>query len=154
MMCEYCELKEPLDTWGERLIDESIHIGLIRDFTFWNAINVRSNQLTLAYDCIIEGDIDIPINYCPMCGRKLFSEEEHMTIGEKIRAIRKRKGISCKKLAELIGTSEAYVRAYEKGRRYPKYKSLVKIAKALDVSVDVFSEIMLADANGKDGIDG
>ena len=154
-MCEYCELKEPLDTWGEHIIDEELNLGAIGKLFLWNAVNCKNKQLTLAYMFNCDGDsFDVPIKYCPMCGRKLFSEEEHMTIGEKIRAIRKCKGMSCKKLAELIGTSEAYVRAYEKGRRYPKYKSLVKIAKALDVSMDTFSEIMLADANGKDGNNG
>lgn len=155
MMCKYCELKEPLDTWGEHIIDEELDLGAIGKLFLWNAISCKYNQLTLAYMFNCDGDsFDIPIKYCPMCGKKLFSEEEPMTIGEKIHEIRKCKGMSYKKLAELIGTSEAYVRAYEKGRRYPKYKSLIKIAKALDVSMETFTEIMLADANRKDGIDG
>lgn len=154
-MCKYCELKEPLDTWGEPIIDEKLDLGAIGKLFLWNAVNCKYNQLTLAYMFNSDGDsFEVPIRYCPMCGRKLISVEEYMTIGEKIHEIRKSKGMSYKNLADLIGTSEAYVRAYEKGRRYPKYKSLVKIAKALDVSIDTFSEIMLADANRKDGIDG
>lgn len=155
-MCEYCELKEPLDTWGEHIIDEELNLGAMGELNLWSAVNCKYNQLTLAYMFKYDGDsFEIPIRYCPMCGRNLFSNAtEIKTIGEKIHDIRKSRGMSCKKLGELIGTSEAYVRAYEKGRRYPKFKSLVKIAGALGVSVDVFSEIMIADAARKDGNDG
>lgn len=150
-MCVYCELKEPLDTWGEMIIDEKLDLGILPSLYLTNAINLRSNKLELMYFFAGEGnEFNVSINYCPMCGRKLLSVEEHMTIGENIRRIRRERGLTLKQLGEAVGVSEAYIRAYEKGRRYPKYKSLVKIAKALDVSVDVFSGIMLAEANEKD----
>ena len=58
-----------------------------------------------------------------------------MTIGENIRRIRKERGLTLKQLGEAIGVSEAYIRAYETGRRNPKQKSLEALAYALHVNV-------------------
>lgn len=150
-MCEYCESPRPIDDWAKCLIDDKLDLGVFPALYLSNAIDVIHNQLSLIYFFAGDGnEFNVPINYCPMCGRKLLSVEEHMTIGENIRRIRRERGLTLKQLGEAVGVSEAYIRAYEKGRRYPKYKSLVKIAKALDVSVDVFSGIMLAEANEKD----
>ena len=41
-----------------------------------------------------------------------------------------------KQLRKLVGASEAYIRAYESGRRNPKLSSLGKIANALTVNPD------------------
>lgn len=49
-----------------------------------------------------------------------------MTTGENIRRIRKERGLTQKQLGELVGASEAYIRAYESGRRNPKPSSLEK----------------------------
>ena len=57
-----------------------------------------------------------------------------MTTGENIRRIRKERGLTQKQLGELVGASEAYIRAYESGRRNPKPSSLEKIEKALAVN--------------------
>ena len=47
-----------------------------------------------------------------------------MTVGENIRRIRQERGLTLKQLGEMVGVSEAYIRAYESGRRNPKLKSL------------------------------
>ena len=57
-----------------------------------------------------------------------------MTIGEAIRTIRKRKGITQKKLAELTGIAEITIRQYEADRYSPKSKQVERLAKALGVS--------------------
>ncbi len=57
-----------------------------------------------------------------------------MTISENIRRIRKERGLTQKQLGALVGSSEAYIRAYESGRRNPKPSTLEKIANALDVN--------------------
>ncbi len=62
-----------------------------------------------------------------------------MTIGENIRRIRQERNLTKKQLGKLVGTSEAYIRAYESGRRNPKPKSLETIAKALAVNVEVLT---------------
>ncbi len=62
-----------------------------------------------------------------------------MTVGENIRRIRQERGLTQKQLGEFVGASEAYIRAYESGRRNPKPKSLEKIAEALAVNPEVLA---------------
>ena len=62
-----------------------------------------------------------------------------MTVGENIRRIRQERGLTLKQLGEMIGVSEAYIRAYESGRRNPKLKSLEALAQALAVNVEVLT---------------
>lgn len=62
-----------------------------------------------------------------------------MTVGENIRRLRKERGYTLKQLGEMVGVSEAYIRAYETGRRNPKQKSLEALADALDVNVEVLT---------------
>lgn len=62
-----------------------------------------------------------------------------MTIGENIRRIRKERGLTLKQLGDEVGVSEAYIRAYESGRRNPKQQSLEALAKALHVNVEAFT---------------
>ena len=62
-----------------------------------------------------------------------------MTIGENIRRIRKERGLTLKQLGDEVGVSEAYIRAYETGRRNPKLKSLEALAKALHVNVEALT---------------
>ena len=68
-----------------------------------------------------------------------------MQLGEKIRDLRKSQGLTCRQVGEMIGTSEAYVRAYEKGRRKPKLQAMMKLASALNVDVSVLIEIACQD---------
>ena len=68
-----------------------------------------------------------------------------MTIGENIRRIRKMRGMTLKQLGDAVGVSEAYIRAYESGRRNPKQQSLEELANALHVNVETLSG---ADFNG------
>ena len=60
-----------------------------------------------------------------------------MTTGENIRRIRKYRNLTIQELADMVGVSEAYIRAYETGRRNPKPDSLEKIANALAVNPEV-----------------
>ena len=62
-----------------------------------------------------------------------------MTVGENIRRIRQERGLTQRQLGELVGASEAYIRAYESGRRNPKPSSLEKIAGALSVNPEVLA---------------
>ena len=62
-----------------------------------------------------------------------------MTVGENIRRIRQERGLTQRQLGELVGASEAYIRAYESGRRNPKLSSLEKIADALSVNPEVLA---------------
>ncbi len=58
-----------------------------------------------------------------------------MNSGNKIKKARIQKNISQVQLAELIGTSQAMITAYENGKRTPKIETLERIAAALDINV-------------------
>lgn len=69
-----------------------------------------------------------------------------MTIGIKIKEIRKEQGITQKQLANLTGLSEISIRKYENGDRNPKIENVKKIAKALNV--DVFTIVNFKEFGG------
>lgn len=66
-----------------------------------------------------------------------------MTIGERIRAARKKAGFTQKQLGELAKIAEPTIRKYELGKLNPKIETIQKIANALDVPVTEFLEIDL-----------
>lgn len=76
-----------------------------------------------------------------------------MTVGEKIREIRKLKGISQKALATLCNMSEPAIRNYELGNRTPSPKQLEKIAKALKIEVDDLMDDKLLKVEEQDFIE-
>lgn len=56
-----------------------------------------------------------------------------MNIGEKIKHSRKKAGLTQKELAENLGVSAAMIAQYETGKRNPKFETIKKIAKALNI---------------------
>lgn len=58
-----------------------------------------------------------------------------MTFGDKLRAVRKEKGLTQKALGELCGMSNEMVRRYELGIRNPKWETIERLANGLDVSM-------------------
>ena len=58
-----------------------------------------------------------------------------MTIGERIKKIRKEKGLTQKSLGEKCGINEVQIRHYEIGKSTPKISTIEKIASGLGVSV-------------------
>lgn len=64
-----------------------------------------------------------------------------MTTGEKIRAARKRKGLTQKQLGELCGIAEPTIRRYELGKLNPKMETLIKIAEPLGVNWDELTSV-------------
>ena len=63
-----------------------------------------------------------------------------MTVGEKIRKIRKKKKMTQNALAELTGLAAITIRQYEANKYIPKIENLSKIAHALDTSLSEFLE--------------
>lgn len=57
-----------------------------------------------------------------------------MTVGERIRKVRKEQGITQKKLSEQTGIAEITIRNYEANQYKPKFEQLQKIANALNIS--------------------
>lgn len=61
-------------------------------------------------------------------------------IGDNIRKFRKQKKMTQKRLGELVGVSEVMISQWERGERNPKFDNLMKIWKALDVSMSQLVE--------------
>lgn len=61
-----------------------------------------------------------------------------MTIGEKIRQVRKGLGMTQEQLAEKCGVATITIRQYESGRREPREGQIRRIAKALSIPEDSF----------------
>lgn len=58
------------------------------------------------------------------------------TLGEQIRELRKKRGMTQEQLANKLGTTKAAISRYEKDQRQPKISQIKKIATALDASSD------------------
>lgn len=63
-----------------------------------------------------------------------------MSLGEKIREIRKRRGFTLKELGELVGVEHSSISRIENGKTEPANKTLIALAKALN---DNFGEAWL-----------
>lgn len=59
-----------------------------------------------------------------------------MTVGERIKSIRKEKSMTQKQVAEGTHITEVAVQNYESGRRKPNYDTLIALADFFDVSLD------------------
>lgn len=69
-----------------------------------------------------------------------------MTLGEKIKSLRKGLGMSQEKLAELMGISRQAVAKWENGQSAPSTANLFKLAEILNTT----TAFLLADENAKD----
>lgn len=65
----------------------------------------------------------------------------HMTIGEKIYALRKELGLSQKDFAEKVGTSQSAINYWENGKRQPRLEQIQKIVSALNIPLHEFLDI-------------
>lgn len=78
-----------------------------------------------------------------------------MSLAENIKKIRKKKGWSQKELGEMIGSHLSHINRIETGKQNPSLEVLIKLADALDVSIDGlvrgseedFKEIRIEDKN-------
>lgn len=67
-----------------------------------------------------------------------------MALSQKLRRIRKEKGISQQELAQRLGyKSNSYIADIEKGKFIPSKEKLKKIAKALDISFSQIKEMLI-----------
>ncbi len=55
---------------------------------------------------------------------------------EKLRELRKEKGISLKELGSVVNVAESTMSLYENGKRQPDYETLLKLAEYFGVTVD------------------
>lgn len=61
-----------------------------------------------------------------------------LSVGKRIKALRKTKGLTQEQLAEKLGVQRATISNYEIGRRSPHLKELEKLANILGVSLEYF----------------
>ena len=66
-------------------------------------------------------------------------------LGEKIRQIRKSKGLTQEKLAELIGIDNKHLSRIEKGRHMPTYNIIRKLAKVLEFDIYQIDDMNILD---------
>lgn len=64
-----------------------------------------------------------------------------MTVGQNIRALRKKKGLTQAQLGKLCGVTGPMLSGYERGETLPKKKVLESIAKALEVPASRLTEL-------------
>lgn len=68
-------------------------------------------------------------NYTDHCGKS-------MTVGEKIQAIRKEKGLTQEELGKRCGMEDSAIRRYELGKANPKIETLQKVSIALGIPIE------------------
>jgi transcriptional regulator with XRE-family HTH domain len=67
--------------------------------------------------------------------------EELRKLGERVRNVRRTRGLTQEALAEVLDLSVAYVSLIERGGRNPPYTTVVAIARALGVpTVEMFAD--------------
>lgn len=59
-----------------------------------------------------------------------------MTVGEKIKTARLKKGLSQRKMAELLGVSQPAYLEWEHGDSVPNWARMKSIARVLEISLD------------------
>lgn len=59
-----------------------------------------------------------------------------MSLGKKIKELRRKSGLSQKDLADYVGISQAYISKIEEEKRQPTFRIVVLIAKALNITMD------------------
>lgn len=67
-------------------------------------------------------------------------ESELKTLGGRIKAARESRGLSIRDLAELAGINKSQIARIESGQSDPHYTTLLRIARALEVSVGDFTD--------------
>src|SRR5215469_6722171 len=63
-----------------------------------------------------------------------------MKLGQKLRQLRKRKNLSAEQLSQLSKVNQMQIWFYENGTRTPTLENLLKIAKALNISLMEFQK--------------
>ena len=69
-------------------------------------------------------------------GRVILGKGNEVTIGDRIRRIRKKRRLTQAELAMMSGLSLSAIQGYEQGRYEPKRKSLESIAEVFKIPVD------------------
>lgn len=64
----------------------------------------------------------------------------NITVGTRIRSLRRQAGLTISQLAEMAGIDGGFINCIENGKKTPSLRTLAKVAKALNVPImDIFS---------------
>lgn len=63
-----------------------------------------------------------------------------LEIGQRIKTIRTKKGLTQEQVAEIVGISQKHLSRIEKGYHNPRFDMIIKIANALNVPTDAFAK--------------
>ena len=80
--------------------------------------------------------------------RSKAEKEKDLVLGKRIAALRKERGYTQVELADQLGTTQAIVSDYERGKLRPHPDMIVRLAKALRVSADEMLGVQPARQNG------
>ena len=75
-----------------------------------------------------------------------------VNFGERLRQLRKARGLTQGQLADLLGGSKMMISSYESGTRFPPYPTLVKIANLYSVTTDYLLGAQKRKALSADGL--
>lgn len=78
-----------------------------------------------------------------------MNDEERKSLGNKIKQLRKQKGLSQQQLADMIGYKVGTISKYEQGYRTPPFSIFFQLAKALDCQVSEFTDLSISEINEK-----
>lgn len=70
----------------------------------------------------------------------LTRDGEEGTLGQVLKKIRKRKGLTLKEVAERVGITLSAMSKYENDKRRPSYAMLLKILRALDADLYIMHD--------------
>ncbi len=56
--------------------------------------------------------------------------------GEKLRVLRKRRGLTVRQLAAMLGVTHSHIVGIEKGKHNPSVDMVIKVADVFDISID------------------
>jgi transcriptional regulator with XRE-family HTH domain len=56
--------------------------------------------------------------------------------GEKLRALRERRGLTVRQLAAMLGITHSHIVGIERGKHKPSVEMVIKVADVFDVSID------------------
>jgi transcriptional regulator with XRE-family HTH domain len=75
-------------------------------------------------------------------GKNLNTGGKEMSLGRRLRTLRKNNNLTQQSLADIVGVSRIYIQALESNRRMPSMKLLQRLAEALETSVtDIVEDI-------------
>ena len=78
-----------------------------------------------------------------MARRRAGSAPDHAAIGDRLREVRRSRGLSLRALAETLGVSPSFISQVENGRTRPSVSTLYAIVNELGISLD---ELLFTDA--------